>query len=87
MKIKQFPFQDWVCRTTKQQLEGEFLMKKAYEAPQLLTHGSIEKITEISQDSNSKDFLFGPPSASTIVIEGVGSFDACIIDKQTKQCL
>lgn len=47
-------------------------MKKAYVAPQLVEHGSIEEITELSQDSNRTDTLAGLP------VNGLGSLDGCI---------
>jgi len=35
-------------------------MKRAYEAPKLTNHGSVNTVTQISNDSTRRDTLFGP---------------------------
>ncbi|GAB1545532.1 hypothetical protein NUACC21_82080 [Scytonema sp. NUACC21] len=53
-------------------------MKKVYEAPKLLNHGSISEITALTGGSTRTDFLFGANGQPTGITDQ-GSFDACII--------
>ncbi|MBW4630354.1 MAG: lasso peptide [Iphinoe sp. HA4291-MV1] len=52
-------------------------MKKTYEAPKLLNHGSISEITALTGGSNRTDFLFGT-DGQTALSSSQGSLDACI---------
>ena len=60
---------------------------KTYIKPELTTHGLVNELTTQSNDSSRKDTFFGPPNASTIISEGLGSLDACIIPPGGDQCL
>jgi len=62
-------------------------MKKAYKAPQLTNHGSINTVTQVSNDDNRIDTLFGPPGGTTPVSADQGSVNACIIRPRTTTCL
>ena len=53
-------------------------MKKFYEAPKLMNHGTVSSITEASVTGSKKDMVFGEdeneiPGTQTTT----GSFDAC----------
>ncbi|GEM_PF-6000831 len=51
-------------------------MKKLYEAPRLLIHGTVSEITAASLDSKKNDFIYGT-ALGTQPSNG-GSFDACV---------
>lgn len=60
-------------------------MKRAYEAPKLTNHGSVNTVTQISNDSTRRDTLFGPNGSTASTAQG--SLDACIILPGTTTCL
>ncbi|NEU76653.1 lasso RiPP family leader peptide-containing protein [Hassallia byssoidea VB512170] len=54
-------------------------MKKSYEAPQLVKHGSVSNITAYSFDSKDGDVFYGQTNATNQ--NGTGSLNACITYK------
>ncbi|WP_017317178.1 lasso peptide [Mastigocladopsis repens] len=52
-------------------------MKKTYQTPKLLNHGSVSEITALTGGSNRTDFLFGTDGQTTLA-SASGSLDACI---------
>ena len=56
-------------------------MKKTYSAPNLTSHGTVEKLTNFTGGAGT-DTLFGPPQGTTPVATSTGgSLDACITPK------
>lgn len=51
-------------------------MKKSYEAPKLINHGSVSSITEASFATAPSDVVFGPDGVTPIGTL-TGSIDAC----------
>lgn len=57
-------------------------MKTSYQAPKLITHGTVSEITAASLNSGKEDFIFGTV-LGTQPGNG-GSFDACVTpDRQS----
>ncbi len=50
-------------------------MKKSYEAPKLINHGSVSSITEASVASAPSDVVFGPQGQ--VIGTLTGSLDSC----------
>jgi galactokinase len=55
-------------------------VKKDYKAPTLMTHGSIESVTQYLGNSARKDFLFfsAAPGQVDIIGESTGSVDLIV---------
>jgi hypothetical protein len=48
-------------------------MKKQYDAPKLITHGSVEEITQLLGKSDQNDFLFFTGSSTPVINPATGT--------------
>jgi len=55
-------------------------MKKTYQAPKMLNHGSVSEITAFTGGVNRTDILFGTDGQPTGTT-GHGSLDGCLIQQ------
>jgi hypothetical protein len=55
--------------------QGVNPMKKIYEAPKLVNHGTVSNITAFTFQPGPQDTFF---SGGVAVTEGTGSYDGCV---------
>ncbi len=60
-------------------------MKKTYQTPDVLVHGSVRDLTAASADSDREDRIFN--AQGELLDTGQGSLDTCFFEPGEPECL